>query len=83
MKKIIRNVFPITLAFLLIFTVIIPHKLFALGYNSLEFEIKNYDMVSVDKDGKNVGIKLQYWKLDEKEFSKLKRKDIEKKLLSL
>ncbi|MFL8888457.1 collagen binding domain-containing protein [Helcococcus kunzii] len=83
MKKTIRNVFSIILAFLLIFTVIIPHKLFALGDNSLEFEIKNYDMVSVDKDGKSVGIKLQYWKLDEKEFSNLKRKDIEKKLFGL
>lgn len=35
------------------------------------------------KDGKDAGLKLKYWKLDEKQYANLDRKEIEKSLFSL
>jgi len=71
------------LTFLVIFTFIFPQKTNAAGSNTLTFEIKNFEMISLDKDANNVGIKLQYWKIDENQYENLDRKEIEKDLLSL
>lgn len=83
MKRKNKNLLSIILTFIMMFTIISPQNVRAEGNNLLDFEIKNFEDVSVDREGKSVGIKLQYWKLDEEKYANLDRKDIEKELFSL